>query len=29
MQKLFMPAGQHTSHGFGLKDNKRMQKADL
>lgn len=29
MQKLFMPAGQHTSHGFGLKDSKRIQKADL
>lgn len=28
MEKLSIPAGSYTSHAFGLKDSKRLQKAD-
>ena len=29
MDKLSIPGGEHTSHAFGLKDRKRLRKADL
>ena len=29
MEKLCIPGGTHTSHAFGLKDRKRLQKADI